>query len=63
MKLPEQVEVEGVEHTSVPVDGFDAHVALGGPPAGEPVILLHGWPLHWCRSATSSAGSPTTAAA
>jgi pimeloyl-ACP methyl ester carboxylesterase len=47
MKLPEQVEVEGVEHTSVPVDGFDAHVALGGPPAGEPVILLHGWPLHW----------------
>jgi pimeloyl-ACP methyl ester carboxylesterase len=47
VRLPEQVQVEGVEHTSVRLDGFDAHVATAGPPAGDPVVLVHGWPLHW----------------
>ncbi|HKO26358.1 MAG TPA: alpha/beta hydrolase [Solirubrobacteraceae bacterium] len=47
MRLPEQVRVEGVEHTSVALDGFDAHLATAGDSGGEPVVLLHGWPLHW----------------
>lgn len=47
MKLPEEVEVAGVEHTAVTVNGFAAHVATAGDTAGEPVVLLHGWPLHW----------------
>jgi pimeloyl-ACP methyl ester carboxylesterase len=47
MELPAQVDVDGVEHTAVTLDGFDAHVATAGDPAGDPVVLLHGWPLHW----------------
>jgi pimeloyl-ACP methyl ester carboxylesterase len=47
MKLPEQVQVEGVEHTTITLDDFDAHVAIAGDPDGEPVVLIHGWPLHW----------------
>jgi pimeloyl-ACP methyl ester carboxylesterase len=47
VELPEQVQVEGVEHTSVALDGFDAHIAAAGDPDGEPVVLVHGWPLHW----------------
>jgi pimeloyl-ACP methyl ester carboxylesterase len=47
MKLPEQVRVEGVEHMSVSLDGFEAHIATSGDPDGEPVILVHGWPQHW----------------
>ena len=47
MKLPEQFRVEGVEHTSVTLDGFDAHVAIAGDPGGVPIVLIHGWPLHW----------------
>ncbi|HET8822322.1 MAG TPA: alpha/beta hydrolase [Thermoleophilaceae bacterium] len=47
MKLPEQIRVEGVQHTSVTLDGFDAHVASAGAADGEPVVLIHGWPLHW----------------
>jgi pimeloyl-ACP methyl ester carboxylesterase len=47
MKLPEEVRIQGVEHTSVTLDGFDAHVATAGDPDGEPVVLVHGWPLHW----------------
>jgi pimeloyl-ACP methyl ester carboxylesterase len=31
----------------VTLDGFRAHVAVAGDPAGEPIVLLHGWPLHW----------------
>ena len=47
MNLPEQVQVGGVAHTSVALDGFDAHIATAGDPDGEPVVLVHGWPLHW----------------
>jgi pimeloyl-ACP methyl ester carboxylesterase len=38
-------ELEGVEHRYVEVDGVRMHVAEAG--AGEPVVLLHGWPQHW----------------
>jgi len=37
--------VAGVEHEFVDAGGLRTHVALAG--AGEPVVLLHGWPQHW----------------
>lgn len=37
--------LEGVEHRFVDVDGLRVHVAEAG--AGEPLVLLHGWPQHW----------------
>jgi pimeloyl-ACP methyl ester carboxylesterase len=39
--------LEGIEHRFVDVDGLRFHVAVAGPPEGEPVVLLHGWPQHW----------------
>ena len=42
MDLP---ELEGVTHRTVSARGLDFHVAEAG--AGEPVVLLHGWPQHW----------------
>ena len=44
---PELPELDGVRHSYVEVNGFRAHVAEAGDPAGDPVILLHGWPQHW----------------
>jgi pimeloyl-ACP methyl ester carboxylesterase len=38
-------ELEGVTHRTVSARGLDFHVAEAG--AGEPVVLLHGWPQHW----------------
>ena len=38
-------EVDGVEHHWVEVNGLEIHYAEAG--AGEPLILLHGWPQHW----------------
>lgn len=35
----------GVTHRTVDVGGLDVHVAEAG--AGEPLVLLHGWPQHW----------------
>ena len=37
--------VEGVEHRDVIVGGVRLHVAEAG--AGDPLVLLHGWPQHW----------------
>ena len=37
--------VEGVEHRFVEAGGLRVHVAEAG--AGEPLLLLHGWPQHW----------------
>jgi pimeloyl-ACP methyl ester carboxylesterase len=37
--------LEGVTHRTVSARGLDFHVAEAG--AGEPVVLLHGWPQHW----------------
>jgi pimeloyl-ACP methyl ester carboxylesterase len=35
----------GVEHRDVQLPGVRLHVAEAG--AGDPVLLLHGWPQHW----------------
>ena len=37
--------VEGVTHHEVAVRGIRLHYAEAG--AGEPLVLLHGWPQHW----------------
>jgi pimeloyl-ACP methyl ester carboxylesterase len=42
MELP---ALEGVTHRSVQARGASFHVAEAG--AGEPLVLLHGWPQHW----------------
>jgi pimeloyl-ACP methyl ester carboxylesterase len=39
--------VDGVSHHYVDAGGLRMHVAEAGPPDGEPVVLLHGWPQHW----------------
>lgn len=38
-------ELEGVEHRYVEARGLRFHVAEAG--AGEPLVMLHGWPQHW----------------
>lgn len=38
-------QVAGVEHSYVDVGGVSFHVAQAG--AGDPIVLLHGWPQHW----------------
>ena len=38
-------QVDGVEHRYVDAGGLRMHVAEAG--AGDPVLLLHGWPQHW----------------
>jgi pimeloyl-ACP methyl ester carboxylesterase len=38
-------EVPGVEHRYVDAGGLRVHVAEAG--AGDPIVLLHGWPQHW----------------
>jgi pimeloyl-ACP methyl ester carboxylesterase len=38
-------ELPGVEHRFVDAGGVRLHVAEAG--AGEPVVMLHGWPEHW----------------
>ena len=37
--------VHGVEHRFVEAGGLRMHVAEAG--AGDPLVLLHGWPQHW----------------
>ena len=37
--------VVGVEHRFVEAGGLRMHVAEAG--AGEPLLLVHGWPQHW----------------
>jgi pimeloyl-ACP methyl ester carboxylesterase len=44
--MPEIPGVE-LEHSDVDVNGLRMHVAASGPPGGEPLVLLHGWPQHW----------------
>ena len=38
-------ELPGVSHRFVDAGGVRLHVAEAG--AGEPVVMLHGWPEHW----------------
>jgi pimeloyl-ACP methyl ester carboxylesterase len=42
MDLP---HLDGVTHRTVPARGVRFHVAEAG--AGDPVVLVHGWPQHW----------------
>ena len=42
MDLP---QLDGVTHRTVVARGLRFHVAEAG--AGEPIVLLHGWPQHW----------------
>ncbi len=37
--------VDGVEHRRVDLGGLRLHLAEAG--AGEPLLMLHGWPQHW----------------
>ncbi|MGH2978629.1 MAG: alpha/beta fold hydrolase [Solirubrobacterales bacterium] len=40
-------QVLGVQHREVDAAGLRMHVVEAGPPDGEPVLVLHGWPQHW----------------
>ena len=42
---PPMPQLPGVEHRDLDVRGVRLHVAEAG--AGEPVLLVHGWPQHW----------------
>ena len=35
---------DGITYQYVGVNGIELYVAFAGPPEGEPVILLHGYP-------------------
>ena len=39
--------VEGVTHRFVEARGLRFHVAEAGPPDGDAVLMIHGWPQHW----------------
>ena len=45
LQVPGMPEVHGVEHRYVVANGLRTHVAEAG--AGEPLVMLHGWPQHW----------------
>ena len=38
-------QLDGVTHRTVDARGLRFHVAEAG--AGDPIVLLHGWPQHW----------------
>ncbi len=40
-------DLAGVEHRFLDIGFLRMHVAEAGPPDGDPVVLLHGWPQHW----------------
>jgi pimeloyl-ACP methyl ester carboxylesterase len=40
-------ELPGARHSWVDAGGVRLHVAELGPPDGEPLLLVHGWPQHW----------------
>jgi pimeloyl-ACP methyl ester carboxylesterase len=39
--------LDSVRHGFVDAAGLRMHVVEAGPPDGEPVLVLHGWPQHW----------------
>jgi pimeloyl-ACP methyl ester carboxylesterase len=43
--MVELPRLEGVTHRTVAARGLRFHVAEAG--AGEPIVLVHGWPQHW----------------
>lgn len=40
-------QVSGVNHRFVRAGELSFHVAEAGDAAGEPILLVHGWPQHW----------------
>jgi pimeloyl-ACP methyl ester carboxylesterase len=45
MDVADQPHLDGVTHRWVDLPGLRLHMAEAG--AGDPVVLLHGWPQHW----------------
>jgi pimeloyl-ACP methyl ester carboxylesterase len=43
--MPDMPRLDGVTHRTVTARGLRFHVAEAG--AGEPIVLVHGWPQHW----------------
>jgi pimeloyl-ACP methyl ester carboxylesterase len=41
------LEVRGVRHRSIAVNGTSLHIAEAGEAGNAPVLLLHGFPQHW----------------
>ena len=39
--------IDGIRESEVQAGGLRMHVVEAGPPDGEPVLVLHGWPQHW----------------
>ena len=39
--------IEGIRESEVDAGGLRMHVVEAGPPDGDPVLLLHGWPQNW----------------
>ena len=44
--MPGPPELPGVTHRYISARGLRFHYAEAGPPDGDPVLLLHGWPQH-----------------
>lgn len=44
--MTEPPQLDGVRHSYVDASGLRVHVAEAGPPDGDPILLLHGWPQH-----------------
>jgi pimeloyl-ACP methyl ester carboxylesterase len=40
-------QIAGIEHREVDAAGLRMHVVEAGPPDGDPVLVLHGWPQNW----------------
>lgn len=40
-------DLDGVRHEYVTAGGLRMHVALAGPEAAPPILLVHGWPQNW----------------
>jgi len=45
--MPPPPDLPGVQHHYVQAGEVRLHYALAGPPDGEPVVLVHGWPQHF----------------
>ncbi|MFC9919632.1 alpha/beta fold hydrolase [Agromyces binzhouensis] len=46
-RAPQLPEASGFEHLMVETPGLRTHVATIGDGDGEPIVMLHGFPLHW----------------
>ena len=39
--------IDGIRESEVDAGGLRMHVVEAGPPDGDPVLVLHGWPQNW----------------